>query len=254
MDEPRLHEDWHVPSTDSDGDVSLDANLRAAIDAGLTRIHCVARVDAATPWVVRFVLNVSRVAREAPLIVAAGLEAGIVNEDGALDVPADHDAADYLYAAAHRFPLGCEAVEPEEIRARITRGEILGRDVVDALVRATGRVMEQRPKVVLARLFGILPRAGLSEWDVSDEAVDVLARLAAETGAVLEVDERCRCPGERVVRAFLARGAQVVCGSGASHPANVGRYAYAASVLGRASRPPGPSNDASVRDRGGRPC
>ena len=61
-----------------------------------------------------------------------------------------------------------------------------------SMTAAIGRV--DRP-AVLAHPFSILPKMGLTEADIPDDALALLAGRCRETGTPVEVNEKWRCPG-----------------------------------------------------------
>ena len=65
---------------------------------------------------------------------------------------------------------------------------------------------------------------GLAESSVPEAALDMLARRAADTGALLEINEKWHCPSARTVHAFAAAGVQVVAGSDSHDCASIGRF------------------------------
>jgi putative hydrolase len=79
----------------------------------------------------------------------------------------------------------------------------------------------------LAHLFSVLPKAGLSEADVPDDAVRELACACRSTGAWVELNEKWRCPSPRVARLLHVEGVALCGGSDAHAPGAVGRWAYA---------------------------
>jgi putative hydrolase len=84
----------------------------------------------------------------------------------------------------------------------------------------------------LAHCFSILPKIGLSESDLSDEHLAAWAAAAAESGTLIEVNEKWDCPSPRSLLAALAAGAQLVASTDSHIASDVGRYAAVASILG----------------------
>src|SRR5581483_6546965 len=121
---------------------------------------------------------------------------------------------------------------PRTVRESIAAGEMPAHAVLDGLVDATIASMRRNAsthRMVLAHLFSLVPKMGLAEDDVSDEAIDRLATAAAETSTIIEVSERWRCPGHRVVRAALRHHVQVVASTDSHRSADIGQYEWVAS-------------------------
>ena len=89
----------------------------------------------------------------------------------------------------------------------------------------------RRHPLVLAHLFSILPKVGLSEDQVPDELLAELAAAAAATGTTVEISERWRCPSLRTLRAVRAAGAAIVCSTDSHLATRIGRYDYVRSTL-----------------------
>ncbi len=102
----------------------------------------------------------------------------------------------------------------------------------DVVVHALdGRHHEQQAgRGQLAHLFSLLPKIGLHESELLDEHVAAIADAAVRTGTTVEVNEKWRCPGPRVVLQLAAAGVTLV-GSTDSHEATtVGRYSWVADA------------------------
>ena len=87
-------------------------------------------------------------------------------------------------------------------------------------------------RIVLAHLFSILPKLGLDEATVTDEAISRLLSAAHRTEAAIEVSERWRCPSERVVQMAAARHVRLVASTDSHRAVDVGRYSYVANDFG----------------------
>ncbi len=226
-----IREDMHIHSRFSDGKATIQENVEQALRRGLTRICCVDHVRRNTPWVPEFVAEVHQAQRNNPTIpLYCGLEAKILNQSGALDLPDSIAGADYIYAADHRFPLGDECYSPEEIRERLKNKSLTEAGAIASLVEATRNAMLRRPALVLAHLFSILPKVHLDESAVSDAQLQELARTARLTGATIEVDERWRCPSLRTTAAFHKLGVPVICSTDSHSLETVGNYIYVQGV------------------------
>jgi putative hydrolase len=234
-----LAEDLHVHSTYSDGADPVEANVRAAERCGLRRLGCVDHVRADTSWVAEYVRTVRSAAAGSNVVLSAGLEAKIMNASGELDLPPDHAAADLLYAADHQFPWTDGPRAPREVRAAIAAGALSADEALDRLVSATIATMRRYggQHLVVAHLFSILPKIGLSEEMVTSPALAALAQVACETGATVEVSERWRCPSARVVHALRDAGVPLVSSTDSHQAASIGQYSYVAQLAGALHAP-----------------
>jgi putative hydrolase len=226
----RLDEDWQVHSTFSDGAGTVEDNVAAAGDRGLRLICLTDHVRHDTPWVADFVAAARRVGAPGPVGVRCGLEAKILDTHGRLDLPPDHATADFLLAADHQVPSPDGPRLPKEIGAALAAGELDVATVVGWIETATIATMAAHPGVLVAHLFSVLPKVGLTEADVSDERVERLAAAARRHGAIVEVSERWSCPSLRTMRAMRAHGVHTVASTDSHRPEDIGRYDYCRTV------------------------
>lgn len=226
----RLDEDWQMHSTFSDGAGTIDENAAAAAERGLRRIYLTDHVRHDTPWVADFVVAVGRVDAGSEVSVGCGLEAKILDTSGRLDLPPDHGLADIVLAADHQVPSPDGPRLPTEIGAALAAGELDVASVIDWIETATIATMATHPGVLLAHLFSVLPKLGLSEADVSDERIARMAAAARRHGAIVEVSERWKCPSLRTMRMMRAAGVHVVASTDSHRPDDIGRYDYCRTV------------------------
>lgn len=230
-------EDLHIHSTFSDGRDTLADNLEVAVQRQLTRVGFVDHVRRDSTWVPLFTAAVRSVARGRALDVVAGVEAKLLDRDGALDLPERLDGVDRVYIADHQLPTASGPRKPQWVRRALRDGSLSEEQVLDILVDATAAGLRRSPRpAVVAHLFSLLPKVGLDEGMVSDAQLAVVVEAAAETGAWVELDERWRCPGPRVARAFLAAGVPVVLSTDSHTSDAIGRYQWAPSCLRLARR------------------
>lgn len=233
----RLREDHHVHSTFSDGASTLEENVEQAERLGLTRLGCVDHVRVDTTYVPDYAAAVRALRPKTGVALTIGIEAKILDVGGTLDLPAvGLDEVDLVYVADHQFPWHDGPRSPRVVKGWLDSGAETVEACVEALVEATiASMYGHGPPRVLAHLFSILPKVGLTEDVVSDALLTRLAEAAAETGTIVEVSERWRCPSPRVLRAVHGAGAPIVCSTD-SHTADaIGRYAYVSSVLPQAT-------------------
>ncbi|MBN1091875.1 histidinol-phosphatase [Blastococcus sp. TML/M2B] len=224
--------DHHVHCTGSGGAAgSTWASVAAARRAGLESIRLVDPVHTSSTQVPDFLARVAALPRIPGLEVLTGVEATILDASGRLDVPADLVAGaggvDRVLIAAHRFPGPDGPWSPARTVAEIERG-LHPQDVLDVLVTATVRAMSTVDRPQLAHLFSLLPRIGLHESALTDDHLAAIAAAALRTGTTVEVNEKWRCPGPRVVLHLAAAGVTLVGGTSSTEAATVGRYSWVA--------------------------
>lgn len=227
-----LDRDLHTHTRFSDGTGTVAETVATAQAVGLAEVGVSDHVRADTDWLPAYVAEVRRVADLARLPVSCGVEAGILDTAGRIDLPADLTGVEYVLLADHRMPLPDGPAHPAEVRDAIAAGRLTAAAVVDLLVEASMRAVVGCPRPAgLAHLFSVLPEAGLSEMDVPDDAVRALAHACRSTGAWVELNERWRCPSPRVARLLHEERVALSGGSDAHSPGPVGRWAYARQVL-----------------------
>jgi len=234
-----LREDLHVHSTFSDGRDPLEANVARAEELGLTALGCVDHVRADSDWVPGYVAAVRRVRATTGVRLTCGIEAKLMNTDGALDLPPAVEGVDVIMAADHQVPLADGPAHPRDVRAGLEAGDLDAAAVLEAIVTATARALDRPERVIIAHFFSILPKIGLDEADVGLDLIEHLAGETARTGQAIEVSERWRCPAPRTLRPFLARGVTIVASTDSHASDTIGRYAYCADVAGALGRDDG---------------
>jgi putative hydrolase len=227
--------DFHVHSTFSDDAQSTVAeNLAAAAAIGLSEIRLVDHVRQSTTWVPEFLSAVAAAPRHDGLTVRTGVEAKILNARGELDLPpglvVGPGGVDVVLIADHQFPGLDGAWSPESTRGKLAAGLSVS-DALDLLVGATVAAMESVEWGQLAHCFSILPKVGLTESDLTDEHLATWAAAAAETGTLIEVNEKWGCPGPRALRAALSAGARLVASTDSHIASDVGRYSRVTAIL-----------------------
>lgn len=229
----RLDEDWHVHSTFSDGTGTLESNVAAAVERGLTHLGCVDHVRRDSTYVPAFVEAMRTLRGSAPITLTSGVEAKILDAAGTLDLPPELAGVDFVYVADHQFPDETGPVSPRMIRDAIGTGDLTAMEVVEELVSATIAAMIRYAPVhrlVLAHPFSILPRLSLTESTIADEAIARLLATAHLTETSIEVSERWRCPSERVVTMAATHHVRLLAGTDSHRSADVGRFSYVAQL------------------------
>lgn len=229
-----LREDHHVHSTFSDGRSSLEDNIAAAEQAGLRHLGCVDHVRVDTTYVPEYAAAVRALRATTTLTLSIGIEAKILDTSGRLDVPVDAlDHVDRVYAADHQFPWLGGPQSPRQVKTWIEHGDVSPAHCIETLVEATIGAMHthRRHQLVLAHVFSILPKVGLTEAAVPETLVRALVTAAADTNTIVEVSERWHCPSARIVRAMRAAGVALVCSTDSHAAATIGRYQYVRSTI-----------------------
>ena len=231
MSHPALHGDHHVHSTFSDDAVStLAENVAAASAAGLTTLRLVDHVRRDTTWVPEYLAAVRGLRVPEGLTVLTGVEAKLLDSSGALDIPTLPDGIDRILIADHQFPGDDGPLSPSTVRERIDAGWSTA-DVLDQLVDSLIASMRRHPGNQLAHCFSILPKIGLDEAQLGAERIDAWVRAAAETGTLVEVNEKWGCPSAASLTALRAAGAQIVASTDSHDATEVGRYDRVATLL-----------------------
>lgn len=231
MSHTALLGDHHVHSTFSDDAVStLAENVAAAAAAGLTTLRLVDHVRQSTTWVPEYLAAVRALRVPEGLTVLTGVEAKILDTSGALDIPSLPDGIDRILIADHQFPGETGPLGPSAVRERIAAGWAPD-DVLDQFIAALVATMQRYPGNQLAHCFSILPKIGLSEDDLGAERTDAWARAAAETGTLVEVNEKWGCPGVGSLSALRAAGAEIVASTDSHDASDVGRYSRVIPLL-----------------------
>jgi putative hydrolase len=232
--------DFHVHSSWSDDARStITENIAAAAAIGLRELRLVDHVRKSTTWVPEFLDEVARQSVPAGLSIYTGVEAKILNSAGVLDLPqgliVGANGVDAIVIADHQFPGTDGAWSPEVARDRLANG-LAASDALDLLIGALIAAMRSVSSAQLAHCFSILPKIGLDENDLGDDQLHAWAAAAAETGTLIEVNEKWGCPSPRSIRAALSAGATVVASTDSHLASEVGRYDRVAEILREAAQ------------------
>jgi putative hydrolase len=232
---PALDEDFHVHSTFSDdGSSTVQENVRVATERGLRTLCLADHVRRDTDWVPEFAAAVATYRHRPGLRVLAGVEAKILDSAGRLDLPSALDGIDMVLIADHQFPGDCGPLHPCQVRAAIDAGELGAAEAIERLCAATAGALRATDRGrVLAHLFSLLPKIGLTEDMVPGPLLARLAALVARSGAMVEVNEKWACPSARTATAMARVGVTVVAGSDSHHCGDVGVYRSVRQTAGR---------------------
>jgi putative hydrolase len=218
--------DLHTHSSITDGAASPRLMADAAVRAGLRTWGISEHVHADSTWLEGY-LRAILTMRVRELDVRVGVEATMLDQRGRLDLPRRLPRLDYLLIADHEFPGIDGPLHSDVIRRQVRAGERTGTEVVEQLVRATCAAVARAPlPAIVVHPFSLLPKCGVSAALVTDELLDELATACISYGAVVEINERWRCPSEWVVAGLSARGVQLCAGSDAHQVEDVGVWRY----------------------------
>ncbi|MGI8882106.1 MAG: PHP domain-containing protein [Jatrophihabitans sp.] len=225
-----LTSDLHTHSSLTDGADTAAAMADAALAAGLRTWGLSDHVRADTTWLPDYVRTVHAL-DVGELVIRCGVEAKILDQAGALDLPPGSPALDYILIADHQFPGRSGPVHPTEIGGQLADGSLTPSAALEALITATCAAVRTSPAPpIVAHLFSVLPKCGLTEDQVDGELIDALAKDCVAAEARVEVNEKWRCPSLRVIDRLSNAGVVIVAGSDAHRCADIGRWDYATSL------------------------
>lgn len=218
--------DWHTHSDLTDGADPWEAMVAAARAAGLSTLGASDHVRRDTTWLPEYVARVRGLAGDG-LVISCGVEAKVLDTGGTLDLPDRLPDLDHVLVADHQLPGPDGPLHPRAVTVARAAGEMTDEVVLDHLVTATCAALRRSPAPpVVAHLFSVLPKCGMSEAAVTDEHLHALADACRATDAAVEVNEKWRSPGADVLARLSRLGVRVVSGSDAHCTGEVGRHAY----------------------------
>jgi putative hydrolase len=224
------HSDLHVHSTFSDGLSTIEENVASAAGHGLHTLGLVDHVRRSTDWVPSFVDAVRALDGTAGLKILCGVEVKILDTAGTLDLPPDLPHLDYILIADHQMPRPDGPMSPTAVAVAVASGDLDAAQVIDDLVEATVASLAFYDRVILAHMFSILPKCGLGEDQVPEASLVRIAQATAQSGAIVEVNEKWACPSRRVMQILADEGVAITFSTDAHHEARVGRYQYVAGI------------------------
>ena len=224
-------QDMHVHSTFSDGNNSIEENIEEAESLGLRQLTCVDHVRVDTDYLPDYVAAIERLRPTTSVELFCGIEAKLLNTAGDLDLPPElPEGIDRIYAADHQVPLADGPHHPREVKAAIEDGSMSPEEVIGAIIESTAGACEKHDDLVIAHMFSILPKIGLDEDAVPEEALAGLAATAARTGNRIEISERWSCPNARSLRPFVEAGVEVLMSTDSHKREHIGRYEFGRAV------------------------
>ncbi|MGB0119442.1 MAG: PHP domain-containing protein [Solirubrobacterales bacterium] len=223
-------QDMHVHSTFSDGNNTIEENIEEAESLGLASLTCVDHVRADTEYLPDYVAAIQRLRPTTEIELICGIEAKLLDTSGTLDLPPVPEGVDRIYAADHQVPLEDGPHHPREVKLEIESGDRDAAGVISAIIESTTNAARRHRNMVIAHMFSLLPKLGLSESDVPAGSLDELARVTAETRNMIEISERWRCPTAATLRPFVDHGVTVLMSTDSHKREHIGRYEFGAEV------------------------
>ncbi|MCB0861831.1 MAG: PHP domain-containing protein [Solirubrobacterales bacterium] len=231
MSTPVPKQDMHVHSTFSDGNNTIEENIEEAESLGLQQLTCVDHVRVDTDYLPDYVEAIEHLRPTTGIELICGIEAKLLNTAGDLDLPPVlPEGIDRIYAADHQVPLADGPHHPREVKAAIEDGSMTAQNVIAAIIESTANASEKYDHMVIAHMFSILPKIGLDESAVPEEALASLAETVGRTGNMIEISERWRCPTARSLRPFVDAGVPILLSTDSHKREHIGRYEFGRAV------------------------
>ncbi|MER7280846.1 hydrolase [Dactylosporangium sp. NPDC000244] len=228
-----LSADGHVHTAFSSGRDSVSVLVAAAEQAGLTELTFADRVGPDTSWLPPYLSSIQRAQQRTDVTLRRGVEVEAIGIDGWLAFPSDLSGLEVISVGLNRLPLPAGLLSPDAVRTQIDAGAMRALDVIDQVVTVTGLAVERVSRYAptrLARPLDFLTRAGIEEAAVPDSALVELVEACRVNGTVVEISERHRLPGLRLVQACADSGVRLVAASDAVRASEVGGYRYVREI------------------------
>ena len=208
-----LREDHHVHSTFSDGRSTLEENVAQAERVGLGHLGCVDHVRADTTYHPDYAAAVRAMRVTTPVSLSIGIEAKILDADGRLDLPADGPGDDRPdLRRGPSVPVAGRSAVAARRESRSRQGRQRGALHRDAR-RGDDRGDAPQPHAIRScsrTCSASFRRSDCPRIRCRTTLLAELASAAADTGTIVEISERWRCPSLRTLRAVRAAGAAIV--------------------------------------------
>ncbi|GAA0739907.1 hydrolase [Dactylosporangium roseum] len=229
-----LSVDGHVHTAFSSGRDSVSVLVAAAEQAGLTEVTFADRVGPDTSWLPPYLASIQRAQQRTDVVLRRGVEVEAIGIDGWLAFPSDLNGLEVISVGIDRLPLPAGLLSPDAVRGLIDNGTMRALDVIDQVVAVTGLAVERVSRYAptrLARPLDFLARAGIDESAVPDASIAELVEACRVNGTVIEISERHRLPGRRLVQACVEGGVRLVPASDAVRAGEVGVYRYVREIV-----------------------
>ncbi len=235
----RITADLHTHTTYSHGRGTIEDNVRAALDRGLTAVaitdhgpgHLFIGIRGMAAFM-RMKQEIARLGRKYPGIdILFGVEANIVDVDGTIDVPA------YILRQLDILLVGYHKL----VRPRSVAAFCLG--ARNFLAGWTGRAGEDLRRRNTAAICEAVRRYPIDAITHPGLQIDIdtreLGRVCAEQGTALEINSAYAKDLEAFLAAALDTGVKLVINSDAHSPDKVGDFAAALQLAERLGVPAG---------------
>jgi putative hydrolase len=229
--------DMHVHSTFSDGRNTIAENVATAHQRGLGTICLVDHVRADSDWLPEFIsatgdLIEGEAACAEPLTILRGVETKVLDQAGTLDLPPGLEALDHILVADHQFPMEDGPHDPKEVLAGVESGRWDRGALAAVLIEAVGNSLDRVAGVgILAHMFSVLPKAGMSEADLPASGLEWLAQQCRRFGIMAEVNERWGCPSAPTLAYFARNDVPIVCATDSHRIETIGLYDRVRQIL-----------------------
>lgn len=100
------------------------------------------------------------------------------------------------------------------------------------LIESVGNSLERvSGNGILAHMFSVLPKAGMSEADLPARALEWLSGQCRRFGIAVEVNERWGCPSAPTLEHFARNQVSIVCATDSHRVETIGRYDRVRRIL-----------------------
>jgi putative hydrolase len=121
---------------------------------------------------------------------------------------------------------------PKEVLNGIADGRWDSAALAEVLIEAIGNSLEAVAGVgILAHMFSVLPKSGMSEHDLSASGLDWLAHQSRRFEIMIEVNERWGCPSASTLEHFARHRVPIVCATDSHRIETIGRYDRVRQIL-----------------------
>ncbi len=234
-----LDADHHVRTVFSEGMDTVDRMGAAADAIGLRRLVVADLISTDTDWLPSYTRAVGRAAERTRATLVCGAETTVLNTSGDLDLPPALPGIDYLAVGCRGFPLRGGQGTAADVRMLLGTGVLTAHNLMELLIKSIVAGLARAREAAqpgLCRPFSELGSVGMSESELDDGLLDVLAAGCLAVGAVVEVNELWRCPSAHTAAYLAEAGVVLVAASDARTAAAVGGWQYVDSVASELTR------------------
>jgi HisJ family histidinol phosphate phosphatase len=182
-----LTTDYHMHTTFSDGDSTIEEYVRAAEELGLSEIAVTDHVWRRSDWVAEYVDRIRAVDAETDVTVHVGLEAKVVDDEGNVDVlPTDAERVDFVMGVVHQYQPENAAPNDDMLNFEPRRAATRERDLSLALLENDTVDVVGHPSRTYYKFF----YQDRTEQEFPTEYFVDLIERSKETGTPLEYNAR----------------------------------------------------------------